>query len=151
MNSLGNHGWVLFAFLFIGVLVFLAWLRWRERRWIADRFKEKQPIVESFGVGYFGCDSEPGNPRRSKGFLLLMNDRMFYRSRFSGIELDIPGDRITRVHHGNSHKGADLHQSVMKIDFLNEDGIADCAAFRVPYPPQWIQAIRKTFRIEEKK
>ena len=151
MHFLNNHEWIPFAILFIGIVAFMAWLRRRERQWIADRFKGQRPIVESFGVGYFGCDSEPGNPRRSKGFLLLLNDKVFYRSRFAGIELDIPGDRITLVHHGNSHKGADLHQSVMKIDFMNADGNADCAAFRVPYPPQWIQAIQKTFRIEAEK
>jgi hypothetical protein len=34
-----------------------------------------------------------------------------------------------------------LHQSLVKIDFLNSRIEKDTAAFKVPYPPQWINAI----------
>ncbi len=107
----------------------------------------RQPILAvSFGVSYFGRTSEPKPPRRSSGFLLLLSDRVFYRSRIAGLELEIPGRRITRIYHGTGHKGVDLHQSLMKLDFVNEIGEPDTAAFRVPYPPQWMQAIQNRFR-----
>jgi hypothetical protein len=60
------------------------------------------------------------------------------------MELEILGKSIVRIYHGRSHKGVDLHQSVIKVDFFNEKKERDTAAFRVPYPPQWIRAIEAT-------
>jgi hypothetical protein len=51
------------------------------------------------------------------------------------------GRKIAHVYPDNSIKGYNLHQSVMKIDFINEHDEKDSAAFKVPYPPQWIRAI----------
>ena len=98
-------------------------------------------MAMSFGVNYFGRASEPGKPRKSSGFLLLFPDGLFYRSRTARLELSIDGNQIARVYPDNSIKGVNLHQSVMKIDFINENNDRDSAAFKVPYPPQWIQAI----------
>ena len=71
-------------------------------------------------------------------------DSLFYRSRVKKIELLIPGRRIARVYHDKTHKGVNLHQSMVKIDFINDNDERDTAAFKVPYPPQWINAIEKT-------
>jgi len=95
----------------------------------------------SFGVNYFGKATEPGKPRRSSGFLILLPDSLFYRSRVKKIELKIPGSRIARVYHDRTHKGVDLHTSLVKIDFINAHNEKDTAAFKVPYPPQWINVI----------
>ncbi|MBC8443503.1 MAG: hypothetical protein H8D81_00125, partial [Deltaproteobacteria bacterium] len=98
----------------------------------------------SFGVNYFGRATAPGAPKRSSGFLLLLRDGLFYRSRVKQIELTIPAKTIKRVYHERSFKGVDLHQSLVKVDFTNENREKDTAAFKVPYPPQWIQAIKTT-------
>jgi hypothetical protein len=71
----------------------------------------------------------------------LLPDRLFYRSRVKKLELEIPAASIARVYHDKSHKGVDLHQSLVKIDFINDKNERDTAAFKVPYPPQWINAI----------
>ena len=141
---LAEQQWIFIAAAVFGIIGYIAFIRWRDRKWIEARFG-KQPIVAmSFGVNYFGRTSDPGRLRRSSGFLLLLTDRLFYRSRAARIELDIPTDRIARVYPGTSLKGVELHQSVVKVDFLNERNDRDSAAFRVPYPPQWIQAIQNT-------
>ena len=105
----------------------------------------------SFGVNYFGRSTEPGPPRRSSGFLLLLPDRLFYRSRLAKLELEIPQSDISSVYHDRSHKGVDLHQSVVKVDFFSDQGRKDTAAFKVPYPPQWIQAIENTLLVNKNK
>jgi hypothetical protein len=136
-----NNEWFIIAFLFFGILGYISWIRWRDHRWIEKRFSGKDVVAISFGINYFGRTSEPGKPGRSSGFLLLLKDRVFYRSRFSELEVDIPGKSIRRVYHDTAHKGVDLHQSIMKIDFELENGKTDSVAFKVPYPPQWIGAI----------
>lgn len=133
--------WLTIAFLFFGLIAYVALLRRRDRKWIEDRFGGHPILAMSFGVNYFGCFSDPGPPRRSSGFLLLMRDRLFYRSRVKKIELEIPARTIARVYVDHTHKGIDLRQSLMKIDFTRADGKRDTAAFKAPYPHQWIRAV----------
>ncbi len=146
MNNLyANQGWLFIAFIFFGIIGYIAFIRWRDRNWIEKRFGDQKILAMSFGVNYFGRDSEPGKPRKSSGFLLLLQDQIFYRSRTARLELSIDGDNIVRVYPDNSIKGYNLHQSVVKIDFINENDDRDAAAFKVPYPPQWVQAIENNF------
>ena len=140
-NIYANQQWIYIALIFFGIIGYIAFIRWRDRKWIENRFGDQKILAMSFGVNYFGRASEPGKPRKSSGFLLLLPDRLFYRSRTIGLELTIIGENIARVYPDNSIKGYNLHQSVVKIDFINEDNEHDSAAFKVPYPPQWVQAI----------
>jgi len=126
-----------------GILAFFVWQRWRDRRWIAAHFADQPIVVQSFGVHYFGRATEPGVPRRCTGFLLLFPDKLFFRSPAANAVLTIPVHALRRVYHATSHKGVDLHRSLMKLDFLTEHGHADTVAFAIPYPPQWMQAIEK--------
>ena len=144
MSFYQNQQWIFIALVFFGILAYIAIMRWRDRKWIDARFGSQNLRAMSFGVNYFGQATEPGKPRRSSGFLLLLPNSLFYRSRIKKIQLEIPGDRIARVYHDRSHKGVDLHMSLVKIDFLNSDDQRDTAAFKVPYPPQWMQAIERT-------
>ncbi len=143
-GGLGQEQWLLIALAFFGVIGYIAWIRWRDRRWIDRRFGSDKVLAVSFGVNYFGRATEPGPPRRSSGFLLLLPDRLVYRSRTARLEVQIPGAGIARVYPDSVHKGVDLHQSVLKIDYLNADNQRDCVAFRLPYPPQWARAIETT-------
>jgi hypothetical protein len=139
-----NQQWIIIAIVFFGIIAYIAWVRWRDRKWIEDRFGSQKILAMSFGVNYFGSATESGPPRKSSGFLLLLSDRLFYRSRLKKIELEIPGSDIARIYHDRSHKGTNLHQSLVKIDFINAKKERDTAAFKVPYPPQWMQAIENT-------
>ena len=141
MHFIAEQQWVFIAIAFFGIIGYIALMRWRDRKWIEARFGSRSILAMSFGVNFFGNATEPGKPRRSSGFLLLFSDALFYRSRVKKIELEIPATRIARIYHDRVHKGVDLHQSLVKIDFLNEHGQKDTAAFKVPYPPQWMQAI----------
>jgi hypothetical protein len=141
IDILKTQQWMIIAAVFFGIMAYIAWIRWRDRRWIDERFGSDKIVAVSFGVNYFGSATEPGSPRRSSGFLILLADRLFYRSRLKKLELEIPAARIARVYHDKTHKGVNLHQSLVKIDFINNENQKDTAAFKVPYPPQWINAI----------
>ncbi|MCG6908930.1 MAG: hypothetical protein LJE94_02260 [Deltaproteobacteria bacterium] len=140
-NLYANQQWVYIALIFFGIIGYIAFIRWRDRQWIEKRFGHAKILAMSFGVNYFGREAEPGKPGKSSGFLLLLEDRLFYRSRTARLELEIIGQNIARVYPDSSIKGVELHQSVMKIDFINENRDRDSVAFKVPYPPQWIRAI----------
>jgi len=141
VEILKQQQWLVIAVVFFGIMAYIAWVRWQDRKWIDRRFGGHKVLAISFGVNFFGRAAESGKPRKSSGFLLLLPDRIFYRSRVKKLELEIPASQIARVYHDRSHKGVNLHQSLVKIDFLNARNEKDTAAFKVPYPPQWINAI----------
>jgi hypothetical protein len=140
-DIIAEQQWVVIALLFFGIIAYIAWVRWRDRKWIDERFGSHRILAMSFGVNYFGRATEPGSPRKSSGVLLLLPDRLFYRSRLKKLEVEIPASRIARIYPDRTHKGIDLHQSLVKIDFITPDNQKDTAAFKVPYPPQWIRAV----------
>jgi hypothetical protein len=144
LDIIRHQQWIVIALAFFGILAYVAVIRWRDRKWIDGRFGNRNLRAMSFGVNYFGQATEPGKPRRSSGFLLLLPDSLFYRSRVKKIELKIPSSRIARVYHDHTHKGVDLHTSLVKVDFFNDRNQKDTVAFKVPYPPQWINAIENS-------
>jgi hypothetical protein len=150
VEILKQQQWLVIAVVFFGIMVYIAWVRWQDRKWIDRRFGSHNVLAISYGVNYFGSAAEPGAPRKSSGFLLLLPDRLFYRSRVKKLELEIPAPEIARVYHDRSHKGVNLHQSLVKIDYINARHERDTAAFKVPYPPQWINAIENNLLKDKK-
>jgi hypothetical protein len=144
LEGLSNPNWLVFALLFLAVLCYLVFVRNREARRIGEKFPREQIVLTSFGVSYYGLESEPGPPLRSTGALMLLKDRLYYRARFAGRELTIPGAAITGIGVTGVHKGKPLHQYVVEIRFLNAAGREEKAAFRVPLPAQWSAAIKTT-------
>ena len=125
------------------ILAFFAWRRRRDQHWIATHFPNRPILVQSFAVQYFGRVTESGKPRASKGFLVLFPDLLIFRSPAAKREFRLQVSAIRKIYHARDHKGVDLERSLMKLDFVAEDKQEDTAAFAVPYPPQWMQAIEK--------
>jgi hypothetical protein len=149
MEGITNPSWLIFALLFLGVIFYLAYMRQRETKRITDKFDKERIVITSFGVNYYGLESEPGGPLRSAGALVLLKDGIYYRARFARRELHIPGSAITYIGVTNVHKGKDLHQTVVVLQFLSPEGREERAAFRIPYPGQWVSAIKKNL-LEQK-
>jgi hypothetical protein len=149
LEGITNPNWLIFALIFIGVIFYLAYMRQRETKRITDKFDKAQIIITSFGVNYYGLESEPGGPLRSAGALVLLKDGIYYRARFAKRELYIQGSAITYIGVTNVHKGKDLHQTVVVLQFLNPEGREDKAAFRIPYPGQWVGAIKSNLLEKE--
>lgn len=143
MDTLFQNQWLIIA-VFFGIIGYIAWIRYRDRRWIDNRFGLNRARAMSFGVNVYVVANQTGKAKTSSGFLLLLPDRLFFRSRSARLELDIPAKKIARVYHGTTLKGVDLHQSVVKIDYIDPDNQKETAAFKVPYPPQWISAIKNS-------
>ncbi|UCF97767.1 MAG: hypothetical protein JSV89_21765 [Spirochaetaceae bacterium] len=149
LQGFTNPNWLIFALLFLGIIFYLAYMRQRETKRITDKFDKGEIIITSFGVNYYGLESEPGGPLRSAGALVLLKDGIYYRARYANRELHIPGSAITYIGVTNVHKGKDLHQTVVVLQFLNQEGKEDKAAFRIPYPAQWVAAIKSNL-LEDK-
>ena len=146
----GNQQWMIIGLIFFGIFFYIAWARKRDRNWIEQNFRKEQIRALSFGINYFGKSSDPGKIKTVRGLLLLLSDRLIFRSRNGKVEVEIPGSKVTKIYHGTTHKGMDVKTSLMKIAFdigAEED---DYASFKVPYPPQWMQAIDNAFSVSPK-
>lgn len=126
----------------------IALWQWRDKRWISRRFQPSEVVIVSFGVTFYGRESDPGRLKTYTGVLLLLKSGLLIRTRFRGKEFKIPKEAIRSVYVGKNHKGKKLYQYVMKIDFTNRQGELDSSAFRVPYPKQWMAAIERTLEIK---
>lgn len=145
-TSFSNQHWILFALIFLGFLGYIVFLRWQDQRWINKKYGSDNVRTISYGVNYYGRTSEEGKVRRSTGVLVLLTDRLFFRSRRARLEIEIPGEKLLNVYHDVRHRGEELHTSLMMIEYTNEHKRKDTAAFKVPYPPQWIQSVLSTLK-----
>jgi hypothetical protein len=141
-EGLTNPSWLTFALVFIGIIFYLAYTRQQETRRITRKFPREQIVLTGFGINYYGLESEPGRPLRSSGALVLLRDALYYRARFTRVELTIPGAAITHIGVTDMHKNRPLHQNVVSIRFIGPEGREEKAAFRIPYPAQWVAAIK---------
>jgi hypothetical protein len=142
IERLNDPGYLPFALLFLTFALLTIYLRQVEARRIERKFERRRILVTSFGVYFYGLDSESRGPLRSSGALVLLKNGLYYRARFSRRELFIRGSAIIYLGTAEQYKGHPLYQQVMVVGFLNEQGKPDQAAFRVPYLSQWIGAIR---------
>jgi hypothetical protein len=142
LEKITNLNWLIFALIFLGIIFYLAYMRRRESKRITDKFDKHEIITTSFGANYYGLESEPEGPLRSVGALVLLKDGIYYRARYANRELLIPGSAITYIGLTNVHKGKNLHQTVVMLQFLNPEGKEEKAAFQIPYPGQWVAAIK---------
>lgn len=145
MEFFQQHYIVIIGCLFLCVLTFMTWLTYKEKKWIKENYKKEEIIALGFGVTCFGVASDKGATKHHKGFLLIHRGGLFFKSRFSSILFDIPGESIQKVYHGDSPEGGALYRSAVKVDFLISSKTTDTIAFKLAYPPQWIKIIGKTF------
>jgi hypothetical protein len=141
----GNFETLVFGVLFMGAVFLIAYIRNLEARRIRNKFNENDILLSSFGVQYYGVESEPGNPLKSTGSLVLTQEGIFYRAKFLNRNLEISGDKITSITAVNTFKLKNMYQKIVAVNFINEKGDRDRAGFRIPYPERWSQAITKVF------
>jgi hypothetical protein len=135
-------GGLIFAAGFLGIVAYMAIIRAVESRRIEKKFERDRIIITSFGVNFFGQESEPGGLLRSVGALVLLRDGLYYHARFADRELLITKSAITGMGLTNAFKHKSLHQNTVVISFKNEEGKPDRAVFRIPRPAQWMEAIK---------
>ena len=145
VDFLIKQQWFIIGFIFLIIIFYISYIRKKDKKWIEKRFGINKVRVMSFGVSYFGSTKDMKKPKQIRGFLLLLPDRVFFYNQRKKIKVNILGKNIIRVYHDTKHKGVNLNQSLVKIDFKNSDNKKECVAFKVPYPRQWIQAIEKNF------
>jgi len=136
---------------FIFAIVFFRWFIQRDREKVRGIFKEKDIVIASYGVHFYGLESEPGGIIDSGGQMILLKNGLYYKGRFDNRELFIPKENLLSIAVTDFHKNEPTIMKCLAFHFINKDGKPDRAAFELPRPKQWIDAIKHYFETENKK
>lgn len=145
MEFLQQYHIAIIGGLFLCGIIGMSLLTHREKKWIKNTYKKEDIIALGFGITCYGLTSDLGPPKKYNGFLLVHKGGLLFKNRFSNIRFDIQAESIKKVYLSASHKGARLYKSAVKIDFSRLPKGMDTIAFKMAYPPQWIEIIEKTF------
>jgi len=131
--------------IFFTVIIGMTWLTHKEKKWIKNTYRKEDILALGFGVTCYGLSSDEGAPKSYKGFLLVHRGGLLFKNRFSKMRFDIHRESIKKAYPATKHKGVRLYKSAVKVDFLTSKKQIDTIAFKLAYPPQWIEIIEKTF------
>jgi hypothetical protein len=130
------------AAAFIFAVFLFEWFLQRDMKKVRGQFNRKDIIIASYGVRFYGLESEPGGPLNSGGQMLFLKSGLYYKGRFDKRELFIPRESILSIAVTDFHKGEPTIGKCLAFYFTDKNGKIDRAAFELPYPKQWVDAIR---------
>lgn len=143
MESIVNLPPVSLAFIFFGIVLLMAFIRHMESKHLSNKYSSKEILLASFGVTWFGQESKIEKPIRKTGAIALVNDGIYFHSRFGGLEALIPRNSIKAIGTTDFFCDKPLNDTVIQISYINEDGYLDRMAFRIPSPAKWIVMLKK--------
>lgn len=142
MNNL-NFYYYFVAGIFLFGIVFYNWLKQKDYKKILSKFNNKDILLKTYGVKYFGKESEKGKPINSEGLMILLNQGLYYVGSFDKKEIFIPKGKIYSIAITDHHKGEFLERLCLAFYFENENGEIDRAAFSIPHPEIWVKGIKE--------
>jgi len=148
MDSIVNLSPIMLGVIIFGIVLIMAFIRYIETKHLSSKYPPEDIVLASFGVTYFGQESKIEKPIRKTGAIALVKDGIFYHSRFGGIEVFLPRDKIKSVGTTDFFCDKSLNDTVIQISFKNEEGNLDRMAFRIPAPAKWIVLLQKTLLLK---
>lgn len=140
-----NKNTLIVGGLFMGLIFLISYVRNKEAKRLRKRLGADNILLSAFNVHFYGVESVKKMPRNSMGAMGLSNEGLYYCSRFLKRELFIAGKQFSSISVTDDFKGKNMYGNVVVFNFVNEQGERDRAAFRIPYPERWSQAITKLF------
>lgn len=144
LNS-GNISTLIVGGLFVGILLVISLVRNLEAKRLINKLGKSSIILSGYNVHFYGVESVGGIPFNSLGSLGLSGEGLYYRARYSKRDLFILGNQMTSITATDDFKGKNMYGNVVAINFINDKGEKDRAAFRIPYPERWSKAINQLY------
>lgn len=105
-------------------------------------YPEHIRILTSPMANLFGIQSRGMKQIRGNGILILTASQLYFRMLLPRRELMIPLSSITAVETPKSFLGKTKGRKLLKIDFRNDIGGTDSAAWLVPDLEKWVETIK---------
>lgn len=143
MDTLVNLSPIALAVIIIGVVLLMALIRYMETQHLSKRYPSEEIKIASFGVTWFGQESKIEKPLKKMGAIALVDEGIFFHSRFGETTAFIPKNTIKTIGTTDFFCDKPLNDTVIQIAFKNDEGKLDRMAFRIPSPAKWIVLLKK--------
>ncbi len=143
MNTIVNLSPIVLGIIIFGIVILMAVIRNIESKHLSARYSTDEIVLTSFGVTWFGQESQLEKPLRKTGAVALVKDGIYYHSRFGGLEAFIPAKSIKSIGTTDFFCDKPLNDTVIQISFKNDNSELDRMAFRIPSPARWIVMMKK--------
>ena len=139
-----------FAIVVLGVAFFILvfslvffWIKRLRRAAITDLRSDvgEEKVYQVDDCNFFGVSSSGYSQVRGNGVLALTEEGLHFRMLAPGKSLFIPIDSIREVSHPRWFLGKSKARKLLQVDFFNQEGEKDAAAWLVPYHEWWGKAI----------
>ncbi|MCK4806255.1 MAG: hypothetical protein KAT09_01340 [Candidatus Aegiribacteria sp.] len=107
-------------------------------------YPEHVRILTSPMANIFGVKSRGMKQIRGNGILLVTSSQLYFRMLLPKRELLVPLSSITSVETPKSFLGKTKGMKLLKIDFRNDVGGTDSAAWIVPDLGKWVETVRRS-------
>ena len=98
---------------------------------IYENFRDIELLISDDRANFFGQKSLEVRKIRGNGVLLLSKKDLFFGMWKPKRDYLIPVSNITRISNPKSHMHRSINRPLLKIDFKNEQGESDSAAWYV--------------------
>ena len=107
-------------------------------------YPEHTRILTSPMANLFGLESKGMKQVRGNGILLLTSSRLYYRMLLPKKEILIPLHNIDSVETPKSFLGKTKGMKLLKVNFRNDTGARDSAAWLVDRLEEWVETLRQS-------
>ncbi|MBD3371051.1 hypothetical protein GF402_11920 [Candidatus Fermentibacteria bacterium] len=125
----------------VGLLLGVRILRKKAAKEVSREFRGRNVVIHDTAANYFGLQSKKGKQIRGNGILVMTDEEIYFRMLLPSREMRIPLHRIKSVSHPKSHVGKSVGRKLLRVDFEDDTGRIDGAAWYVRDPEAWARAI----------
>ncbi len=127
-----------------GLVFMLRKLLKTARAEVYAEYPEHVRILTSPMANLFGVQSGGMKQIRGNGILLLTASQIYFRMLLPRRELLVPLRSVTSVETPKSFLGKTKGRKLLKVDFRNDTGGTDSAAWLVQDLEKWVETIRRS-------
>ncbi|MBN2586380.1 MAG: hypothetical protein JXA64_00580 [Candidatus Fermentibacteraceae bacterium] len=132
------------AVLIAALMVFIRRRLSRAMEEVTLVYPEYSRLLTAPMANFFGLRSAGMKQVRGNGILLLTADRLYFRMLLPRRELTIPLDAVTSAGTVGSFLGRTKGRDLLEVDFTDEGGSEDSAAWLVGDLQEWVNGIRRS-------
>ena len=136
--------------LFFGLFGLIFRLQKKRAGEVLARFKGRKVFGVTSGANFFGRQSAGMAQVRGNGVLVLAEGELYFEMLAPKKSLSIPFTALRSVETVRSFLGKTRGRSLLKVDFENDQGEPDAAAWLIGKHKHWKDALQKVIEMEGK-
>jgi hypothetical protein len=111
---------------------------------ILKNYSKQEIKAFSSNVNFFGIKSQGMTQIRGNGALLLTKEYLYFQMWIPKKEIKIPLDKIENIEEVKSFLGKSKFRPLLKINYIDENGQKNSAAWMVKNLEKWKEIINET-------